>query len=191
VRELTIAPRTWRAAEAALGRSLTAPERERIADALALHRHFIGTARALRVPAQSQKRTLAAAAALPLDQIAKAFARMDESTHLCIVNELHRAGARTADELTRPAPEALRGAAAAAVANWQPTTGGHPAAAPRMLARVVAQIWRDLGGADCAPAARAGRATPLVRFAVVLFEAAGAPRSESAIAKLLREAREG
>ena len=180
MRELEIAPRTWHAAAEALGRPLTETERERITDALALHRHFIASGRAMRVPAQDQKRTLAAVAALPLEQIAQAFARMDESAHLRIVNELHRAGARTADELTRPAPGALQAAAVAALANWQPLRGGRPGRYRwRGLALCVCRLWRTLTGA--------GRAPPS-KFAAILFPVAGADLKTAQLSAVIEAA---
>ena len=166
VRELVIPPRAWRAIDNALGRRLTMPERERVADALALHAHALGDAEALFVSAQSQKRTLAALAALPDAELPRAFAHCDERTNLRLVNELHRAGGRTADELTRPTPEALRAAVAAALARWQPAKGGRPGRYRwRAFALCVCRLWRELARSASAPPGK---------FAASLFDAAGA-----------------
>ena len=180
VRELRIAPRTWRALAAVIRRPLTQREREGIAEALSLHAHFLDDAQALTVSAQSQKRTLAAVAALPLEEIAHAFARMDERSHLRIVNELHQAGARTADELARPAPEALQAAAVAALANWQPLRGGRPGRYRwRGLALCVCRLWRTLTGA--------GRAPPS-KFAAILFPVAGADLKTAQLSEVIEAA---
>jgi hypothetical protein len=188
VDEIKIAAEAWLAMESALDRPLTAAERERIADVASLHRHFLMSARVMRVPTQDQKKTLSAMARLPLPKMLAAFKDMDESTHALIVGELHRAGAPVAG-LLRPDPESLRAAAVAAMVNMKATGGGHPSSAPRMLAGAVRQLWRDLGGADRTAAATRDYATPPVRFARALFAAAGVHRSASAVAKLLETAR--
>lgn len=193
VPDLAIAPRTWRAVEEALGgdRVLTAPECSWIAEVLALHRHFLEAAAEMRVPAKDQKRTLAAAVSLTPDQIARAFACMDEPTHARIVTELYHAGARTADELVNPSSGALHAAAVAALANWKPTKGGRPPDAPMMLARAVLELWRVLGG-DTAAAITTwnGVPSPLVAFGAALFDVVK-PLSNERVRELLTLARAG
>jgi hypothetical protein len=86
----------------------------------------------------------------------------------------------------------VRGAALAAL-QALPTRGigGHPRDAPRSLARWIVAAWSDLGGAPCSPtfSARSGNASPIVHFGVAIFASVRMPRSESAVAKLLRQAR--
>jgi hypothetical protein len=59
VGKIEIGDAAWRAMESAIERPLSAAERERIADVISLHRHFLTTAREMRVTAQDQKKTLA------------------------------------------------------------------------------------------------------------------------------------
>ena len=196
VPEIQIPDHTWLAMFRALpraDRALTDPERMVIAEAVALHRHFIQTAADLRTPRQSQKRTLAAAARLPIAELANVFKNMDESTHMLVVTELYRAGARKYDELEHPPNAAIHDAAVTALANWKPAKGGHPTNAPRLFARAVLELWRELGGdPKAAISTWDSKPSPLVAFAVALFDVVvDQPLSDEYVRELMNSAREG
>jgi hypothetical protein len=163
----------WRAMEGALGRALSAAERERVVDAIELHANIIRTVREARTPAQDVRATLLAMSRLDDTEILRAHEAADITTRALLEWRLllHR----------RSSPndaEALRAAAVAALAAGVrgAAKGNHYA----LLARTIAMLWRDMGGTGGATAT-GEYASPMTRFAEAIFAAAGAPISTRGI----------
>lgn len=185
VADLAITAAQWRAIEAPLGRRLTPPERARVVDLLALHKHLCAALAESRIDRQSLKRTLAGIARHPT---AARYRDADALTQGMLDRELYCAGA----SLGAPDAEQLRSAAGTALDRLPVDAGGHPRDEQQdRLARAVWRLWEALGGSRVIGAsATKDFASPPVRFAVALLAAAGTPRSASSVAKTLTTARE-
>ena len=180
-----LSPPTLAALESALGRTLTDPERARIAETIEAAQFWRERA-AVRASAEDCRATLAALARESDGTVLAAFAACDVTTraHLWAALSARHLGPSVAE--LQPTPATLRKAAEVALDHLHDKRGPR-CTHLRLLAGNAASLWRALGGASCSAAARGNYATPLVRFAAVLFEASGNSRGLSAVAKLLRD----
>jgi hypothetical protein len=171
----------WHDVELALGRLLTANERSTIGRTITTHATLLAVKRESKVSAQDIKQTLAGIAGLNSDEIERAFNDADGWTQASIEAELARCGIGhgTAN------PAQITAAAKAALKRGVPSKDGRNTQTA-LLDISILYLWKYLGGQGSSPAARTGYATPIVRFASALSDAAGATVSESAIAARLR-----
>jgi hypothetical protein len=157
---------TWQRMEAALARPIPPAMRAAITESL----HVFAAVQAAGRPAdrQSVKRTLAALASLKPEQLAEAVERCDPASRALLDAALfkaRRSGSPSAGV------DALREAAADALANLPASTGGRPADELRdLLAAWIVDRWRECGGVDCGAWSRDDSASPLVRFGCAIYD---------------------
>ena len=179
-------PETLKALEAALGRSLTAREAQNIGEYVDRWRwaHEIADA---AVRPDDVRATLRALAASTGD-VRHLFAGLVDVTTRALVNSALRIEMRLRiPAAIDPDSDQIRAAARIAIKSFGKEQAGRRETWLRSVAGDALDLWEWLGGPPSRPATnRAGYCTPIVRFAVALFVEAGAPRSASAVAKLLR-----
>ena len=177
----------WAILKDALGRPFTAAERGCVIDLVELHATFIAEDCASRVTSQEIKRTLGALVRMEPNEARKAYALADGWTQGHIEGALRRAGIREGETLACPSGDQIVSAAKSAIATIARRAGRRTDDVE--FSRAILALWQEFGGAQWSPAAKDDYGTPIVRFAAVLFRAAGARSCDlPAIAARLRSA---
>ncbi len=179
----TLRPATVRALSAALGRPLAAGELALIGERLALlewHRDTLHK-QVRRIDIAATLRAFASE-----NDPQSALRGTDATSRALLVERLLLDMGRRWYEALAPEAADIRAAAALALQSLPRQRTGPRATWLHLAAADARDLWLHFGGPPSKPAARGDYATPIVRFACALFEAAGAPRSPAAVAKLLR-----
>lgn len=175
----------WAILKDALRRPLTPVERECVVDLVELNATLIAQARASRVTSQDIKRTLGMLVRMTPEEARAAYASADRWTQGHITGALRRAGIRDEETLARPGGEQIVSAAKASIATIARLAGRRIDDVE--FSRAILTLWQEFGGARWSPSANDDYGTPIVRFAAVLFRAAGArPCDLPAVAARLR-----
>lgn len=185
-RELKVSPEQVRATLAALASlpaSPTADELRPQRNAMAREAHALLDAHSGSLPASAVVRLDAIYNAIDaIDGDASAsparhLARADSLTQALVAEQMHRHNLGIAEAAQR------------ALAVGVPSTRGRNPEASFMAAAILV-LWRELAGTEGTIATKEGYASPLVRFASVLFRVARAPVCDlPAVAARLRRAR--
>ena len=202
VRVVALLPATWQAAENALGRALTADERQRIGNILTLYGPLIHDAERERVSREDRIATLRGFAT---GADARAFDDCDDGTRALLTTALLELGIRNVARLAAPsrddvaraakhlldALEGATGALAEYVHASLPSAAGRPHSALGGLLRALMQAWHDLGGRDTSYATKQSATTGQrhapgnVRFVAAFLAAIGQTKSLRQVGALL------
>ena len=184
---VSIPPSTWTTIEDALGAALTDVQKERIQLGIQHQRHAI---REAMVTAQDVTQTLAGLAALGPALGMRAYAKADRWAQAEIASAMKRAGIVDGARWASPSAAEIARFANEALAHGIEERNGKRDPS-RDLARLIWKWWADFGGTPySATTAEGDTSTPIVRFAVRIFGAAGVPVTPSGATKRLQRVKQ-